>query len=55
MADAADTIVTGNNREYSGSIYIDNKVLAAEGIADFNHYKMDKDLGVTELVPYFFI
>ena len=55
MADAAHIILTRDSREHSGNFYIDDEVLAAEGITDFNQYQVDKDLDITELAPDFFI
>ncbi|HIG66586.1 MAG TPA: NAD(P)-dependent oxidoreductase [Porticoccaceae bacterium] len=55
MADAAHIVLTRNSREFTGNFYVDDDVLASEGITDLNHYQVDPALDITELLPDFFI
>jgi citronellol/citronellal dehydrogenase len=55
MADAAHIILTRNSREFTGNFYVDDDVLASEGITDLNHYQVDTALDITELLPDFFV
>lgn len=51
MADAAYTILT-RGLDCTGNFYIDDAVLAEEGITDFSQYRIDAD---TPLAPDFFL
>ncbi|MBT5795831.1 MAG: NAD(P)-dependent oxidoreductase [Porticoccaceae bacterium] len=55
MADAAHIILTRNSREFTGNFYVDDDVLASEGITDLNHYQVDTALDIKELLPDFFV
>ncbi len=41
MADAAHAILTRPSRECTGNFFIDDEVLAAEGVTDFDQYRTD--------------
>ena len=41
MADAAYVIFTKPSREFTGKFCIDDKVLYASGVRDFEHYRVD--------------
>ncbi len=53
MADAAYYVLRRDKNESNGNFYIDDEVLAAEGITDLDSYAVNPELG--ELVPDFFI
>ena len=55
MADAAHIVLTRNSREFTGNFYIDDDILASEGVTDLNHYQVDPALDITELLPDFFV
>ena len=55
MADAAHIILNRDSREHTGNFYVDDEVLASEGITDLNKYQVDKTLDVSELTPDFFV
>ena len=55
MADAAHIVLTLNSREFTGNFYVDDDVLASEGITDLNHYQVDTALDIKELLPDFFV
>ena len=55
MADAAHIVLTRNSREFTGNFYIDDDVLASEGVTDLNHYQVDPALDITELLPDFLV
>lgn len=44
MADAALAIVTKNSRETTGQFFIDEEVLRAEGIIDFDRYALNPNM-----------
>jgi len=52
VADAAHTIVTKNSREITGNFFVDEDVLRAAGVSDFNSYAVDPQ---AELLPDFFL
>jgi citronellol/citronellal dehydrogenase len=52
MADAAHAIFVRPSREATGNFYIDDSVLAEEGVTDLDAYAIDPN---AELVPDFFI
>lgn len=52
MADAAHAIVRRDSRQCSGNFFIDDEVLAAEGITDFEQYAVRAG---NELMPDFFV
>ncbi len=52
MGDAAHAIFTRNSRENTGNFYIDDEVLAEEGITDLERYAMTPGV---EPIPTFFV
>ena len=52
MADAAHAILTKNSRECTANFFIDDEVLAAEGVTDLEKYAIDPS---AELAPDFFL
>lgn len=52
LADAASFILKRNSRECTGNFFIDDEVLASEGITDLNQYSMEPGM---ELFPDFFV
>ncbi len=52
VADAAHAIFTRNSREHTGNFYIDDEVLAEEGITDLEPYAMTPGV---EPIPTFFV
>ena len=52
VADAAHAILSRNSRACTGNFFIDDEVLAAEGVTDFESYAMTPG---AELLPDFFI
>jgi citronellol/citronellal dehydrogenase len=52
MADAAHAILTKNSREITGKFLIDDDVLRAEGVTNFDHYAVTPGV---ELQPDFFV
>jgi citronellol/citronellal dehydrogenase len=44
MGDAAYEIFTKPSRDFTGQFCIDDKVLAAAGVTDFEHYRVDKSV-----------
>ncbi len=52
MADAAHAIFVRNSRQHTGNFYIDDEVMAAEGITDLSKYAM---VPGAELIPDFFV
>jgi citronellol/citronellal dehydrogenase len=52
MADAAHAILTRNSRECTGNFFIDDEVLAAAGVTDFDQYAVTPG---AELLPDFFV
>ena len=52
MADAAHIILTRNSWDFTGNFYVDDEVLASEGITDLSGYAIDPDAG---LLPDFFV
>ena len=55
MSDAAHIILTRDSRESTGNFYVDDEVLASEGITDLNRYQVDTSLDISELAPDFFV
>ncbi|MBT5004848.1 MAG: SDR family oxidoreductase, partial [Porticoccaceae bacterium] len=55
MSDAAHIILTRDSRDFTGNFYVDDEVLAAEGITDLKHYQVDTALELSELAPDFFV
>ncbi|MEL6343829.1 MAG: NAD(P)-dependent oxidoreductase [Myxococcota bacterium] len=53
MADAAYAILNRDNTEATGNFYIDDEVLAEEGVTDFDPYAVDPTAG--DLLPDFFV
>ncbi len=52
MADAAYAILTKPSREFTGQFCIDDTLLAAEGVTEFDHYRVDP---AHDLYPDFFV
>ena len=52
MADAAYAIFTKPSREFTGNFCIDDTFLAAEGVTDFDKYRID---ATAKLQPDFFV
>ncbi len=52
LGDAAHAILTRNSREHTGNFYIDDEVLAEEGITDLERYAMTPGV---EPIPTFFV
>lgn len=52
MADAAHAILTRDARTCTGNFFIDDVVLAAEGVTDFDRYRVDPS---RPLMPDFFV
>lgn len=52
MADAAHVILTRNPKECNGNFFIDDDLLAEEGVTDFDHYAVDP---TKDLLPDFFV
>ena len=52
MADAAHVILTRSSRECTGNFFLDDEVLAASGITDFDQYAVTPG---AELLPDFFV
>ncbi len=52
LGDAAHAIFTRNSREHTGNFYIDDEVLAEEGITDLEPYAMTPGV---EPIPTFFV
>jgi citronellol/citronellal dehydrogenase len=55
MADAAAVILSRDHKTCSGHYFIDDAVLAEEGITDFSTYKVDPTADDRSLIPDFFI
>ena len=52
MADAAHAILTQKSGEHTGRFYVDDEVLAEQGVTDLSGYAVDPE---AELVPDFFL
>ncbi len=52
MADSAHAILTRPSKECTGNFFIDDEVLAAEGITDFDQYAVEPGM---DLMPDFFL
>ena len=52
MADAAHAILTRDARSCTGNFFIDDLVLADEGVTDFDQYRVDP---TKPLMPDFFV
>ncbi len=52
MADAAHAILTRPSRQTTGNFFIDDEVLTAEGVTDFEQYAVSPG---TPLMPDFFV
>jgi len=55
MADAAAVILQRDAKSVSGHFYIDEEVLAEEGISDFSFYRVNPNTPENQLIPDFFI
>lgn len=52
LADAAHLIFTRPSREFTGNFWIDDTLLYAHGVRDFDHYRIDP---TQDLAPDFFV
>jgi citronellol/citronellal dehydrogenase len=52
MGDAAHVILTQDSRSFTGNFCIDDTLLYAHGVKDFEKYRVDKSV---ELAPDFFV
>jgi citronellol/citronellal dehydrogenase len=52
MADAAHLILTQDAKSFTGQFFIDDTLLHAHGVRDFDSYRVDKEV---ELAPDFFV
>ncbi|MBX9710106.1 MAG: NAD(P)-dependent oxidoreductase, partial [Xanthobacteraceae bacterium] len=52
VADAAHAVLTRPSREFTGQFCIDDKILYAEGVRDFDQYRVDPSV---MLMPDFFV
>ncbi|MEP1442295.1 MAG: NAD(P)-dependent oxidoreductase [Hyphomicrobiales bacterium] len=52
LADAAHMILNKDAREFTGNFIIDDTFMAAEGVTDFDQYRVD---GTVALMPDFFV
>ena len=55
MADAASAILQKDAKTVSGTFYIDEDVLRAEGVTDFAEYRVNPNTPENQLLPDFFI
>ncbi len=55
MGDAAYYILTKDSKSCTGNFFIDDDVLATEGITDLSHYKFDPNIPDSQLMPDYFI
>ena len=55
MADAAAVILSRDHQTCTGHYFIDDAVLAEEGVTDFSSYKVDPTVDDRSLIPDFFI
>lgn len=55
MADAAYAILSKDAKTCSGNFFIDDEVLRAEGVSDFEQYKQTPGLPDGDLMPDFFV
>jgi citronellol/citronellal dehydrogenase len=55
MADAAAVILSRDHKTCTGHYFIDDAILAEEGITDFSAYKVDPTVDDRSLIPDFFI
>lgn len=55
MADAAYVILTSNSEKTTGNFFIDDEVLASEGIVEFDKYNADKNSKIFDLGADFFV
>lgn len=55
MADSAYVILTSDSSKTTGNYFIDDEVLASEGVMDFSKYQADKTASIYDLQPDFFV
>jgi citronellol/citronellal dehydrogenase len=55
MADAAHAVLVRPSRETTGNFFIDDEVLASEGVSDFSGYRFDPATPEEQLLPDFFL
>ena len=55
MADAAYLILTSDAKKLTGRFFIDDEVLAANGIHNFEKYKVNPQVRDFDMVPDLFV
>ena len=55
IAEAAYVILTSDSQKTTGNFFIDDEVLASEGVTDFSKYNTDKTVSNSEISPDFFV
>ncbi len=55
MADAAYVVLNRPSREFTGNFFIDDEVLAGQGVTDLRPYQVDESLPPDKLAPDFFV
>ncbi len=55
IADAAFAILSRDHTTCNGNFFVDDEVLAAEGVTDLSPYSVDPDLPQEKLMPDFFV
>lgn len=55
MSDAAHAILTRVSTKATGNFYVDDEVLASEGVRDFSKYNQIPGTAQHELAPDFFV
>ena len=55
LADAAYYILKRNGKTTNGNFFVDDEVLASEGITDLSHYAVTAGMPDSELMPDFFV
>ena len=55
MADAAYIILTSDSRKTTGNFFIDDSLLKAHGVTNFDQYKVDPKVKDEDLMPDFFV
>jgi citronellol/citronellal dehydrogenase len=55
MANSAYVVLTSNSKINTGNFYIDEEVLKAAGVTNFEQYKVDKTVPDDQLMLDFFL
>eukprot|EP00049_Salpingoeca_infusionum_P002438 m.56953 g.56953 ORF g.56953 m.56953 type:complete len:159 (+) comp11580_c1_seq1:881-1357(+) len=55
MGDAAHAILTRKSRKCTGNFFVDDEVLASEGVTDFEQYNFTQGMLQSQLAPDFFV